>query len=326
MTHTSLGPALESGVKLLRGLTRRRSAVAEANRGADAWAAAHPSFAAQLVASPRPGSPLVDYDLLIDDPSGGTIMLGVQVDDGASWLVDHATHWAAGRLLTVDGTPVSVSEAMLMLRSLTRPGLSPQEELVRFCLLRNAAAKEQVSLADIQAAADTFRKRRRLTSRDAMKAWLDRMGLSAEAFHDHMAATARDHAFRARMRAELGPGHLARHRDRFARVWAAWVLSEEPIDVAELQRSPGGSLADRWDLQLTKARTWSGDLPAPLRETPAGGGAGPVPHEGRFLTGLITKRQEAMADAETLEAAGRAAFDQWLADAAEQAQVTWHWL
>ncbi|MEV4171339.1 hypothetical protein [Nonomuraea sp. NPDC049709] len=41
---------------------------------------------------------------------------------------------------------------------------------------------------------------------------------------------------------------------------------------------------------------------------------------------MITKRQEAMADAETLEAAGHAAFDQWLADAAERAQITWHWL
>ncbi|GGO61876.1 TIGR04500 family putative peptide maturation system protein [Nonomuraea cavernae] len=322
MTQSSLGPALESGVNLLRGLTRRRSAVAEAHRTADEWATAHPSLAAQLVASPRPGSSLVDYDLLIEDPSGGTIMLCVQADDGASWLVDHATHWAASRLLTVDGTPVSVSEAMLMLRSLTRPGLSPQDELVRFCLLRDAAAKEQVSLYDIQAAADGFRKRRGLTSRDTMREWLDRMGLSAEAFHDHMAASARDHRFRARMREELGPGHLARHPERFARVWATWVLSEEPIDVAELD----GSLGDRWDLRLTRARTWSGDLPAPLRETPAGGGVGPVSHDGRFLTGLITERQEAVADAETLEAAGQAAFDQWLADAAKRAQITWHWL
>ncbi|MER6582948.1 hypothetical protein, partial [Nonomuraea sp. NPDC001023] len=31
-------------------------------------------------------------------------------------------HWAAGYVLTVDGTHVSVSEAMLMLRSLARPG------------------------------------------------------------------------------------------------------------------------------------------------------------------------------------------------------------
>ncbi|MGV9301809.1 MULTISPECIES: TIGR04500 family putative peptide maturation system protein [unclassified Nonomuraea] len=322
MTQSSLGPALESAVNLLRGLTRRRSAVAEAHRTADAWAAAHPSLGAQLVASPRPGSPLVDYDLLIDDLSGGTIMIGVQADDGASWLVDHSTHWAASRLLTVNGTHVSVSEAMLMLRSLTRPGLSPQDELVRLCFLRDAAAKEQVTLDDIQAAADSFRRRRDLTSRDAMKEWLDRMGLSAEAFHDHMAAIARDHTFRTRMRDELGPEYLARHRDRFARVRAAWVVSDDEVDVAELH----GSLADRWELQLTKARTWSGDLPSPLREAPAGGGVGPVPFEGRFLTGLILERQEAVEDADTLKAAGEAAFDQWLADAAQGAQITWHWL
>lgn len=322
MTDSPLGPALESGVSLLRGLTRRRSAVEDAHRTAAAWAESHPSLAAQLVTSPRPGSPVVDYDLLIDDPSGGTIMLGVQVDDGASWLVDHSTHWAASNLVTVDGRHISMSEAMLMLRSLTRPGQSPQEELVRSCVLRNAAAAEQVTLEDIQAAADGFRKRRGLTSRDAMLKWLERMDLSAETFHDHMATSARDHKFRTRMRDELGPGHLARHRDQFARVWAAWVLSEDAIDAAELH----GSLSDRWELRLTKTRGWSGDLPSPLREVPAGGSVGPVPFEGRFLTGLILKREEAVEDAGTLEAAGEAAFDQWLADAANQAQITWHWL
>ncbi|MFB4270387.1 hypothetical protein [Nonomuraea sp. GTA35] len=322
MTQPSLGPALESGVSLLRGLTRRRSAVEEARRAAAAWARSHPALAAQLVSNPRPGSPVVDYDLLIDDPAGGTIMLGVQPDDGTSWLVDHSTHWAAGNLLTVDGMQISMPEAMLMLRSLTRAGLSPQEELVRFCVLRNAAAKEEAGLDDIQAAADAFRRRHGLTGREAMLKWLERMGMSAEAFHDHMATNAKDDRFRTRMRAELGPEYLARHRDRFARVWAVWALSEDPVEVAELD----GSLGDRWGLRLTRIRAWSGELPEPLRAAPAGSGVGPVPFEGRFLTGSVHKREEAVADADTLEAAGAAAFEEWLAGAAEQARVTWHWL
>ncbi|MEV1001735.1 TIGR04500 family putative peptide maturation system protein [Nonomuraea sp. NPDC050202] len=322
MTQLSLGPALESGVSLLRGLTRRRSAVEEARRAAATWARSHPALAAQLVSNPRPGSPVVDYDLLIDDPAGGTIMLGVQPDDGTSWLVDHSTHWAAGNLLTVDGMQISMPEAMLMLRSLTRAGLSPQEELVRFCVLRNAAAKEEVGLDDIQAAADAFRRRHGLTGREAMLKWLERMGMSAEAFHDHMATNAKDDRFRTRMRAELGPEYLARHRDRFARVWAVWALSEDPVEVAELD----GSLGDHWDLRLTRIRAWSGELPEPLRAAPAGSGVGPVPFGGRFLTGSVHKREEAVADADTLEAAGAAAFEEWLAGAAEQARVTWHWL
>jgi putative peptide maturation system protein len=321
-TESSLGPALESGVHLLRGLIRRRSAVEEARRAAGAWAESHPSLAPQLVTNPRPGSPVVDYDLLIDDPSGGTIMLGVQPDDGASWLVDHSTHWAAGNLLTVDGTPISTSEAMLMLRSLTRAGLSPQEELARFCVLRNAAAKEETDLADIQAAADAFRRRRGLTGGNTMLEWLERIGLTAEAFHDHMAANARERKFRARKRDELASEHLARHRDQFAKVWATWVSSEDRIDVAELH----GPLDHHWELRLTKARTWSGELPAPLRDVPAGEGTGPVPFEGRFLTGVVHKREEAVADADTLKAAGEAAFELWLAGAVQQAQITWHWL
>nr|SBP01040.1 hypothetical protein BN4615_P10556 [Nonomuraea gerenzanensis] len=308
---------------LLRGLTRRRSAVEEARRAAAAWAESHPALAAQLVSNPRPGSPVVDYDLLLDDPAGGTIMLTLQPDDGASWLVDHSTHWAAGNLLTVDGMQISMPEAMLMLRSLTRAGLSPQEELVRFCVLRNAAAKEEVGPDDVQAAADGFRRLHGLTSREAMLRWLERMGMSAEAFHDHMTTKARDRRFRDRMRAELAPAHLDRHRDRYATVRAVWVLSEEePIDVAALR----GGLGERWGLRLTRARTWAGELPEPLRELPGGASAGPVAYEGGFLTGLVIERAEAVADSATLKAAGAAAFEEWLADAAEQARVTWHWL
>ncbi|TYB62812.1 TIGR04500 family putative peptide maturation system protein [Nonomuraea sp. PA05] len=320
MTAPDLGPVLHSGVNLLRELSRRRTAVAESRRAAAAWAASHPELAAQLVTNPRPGSPIVDYDLLIDDPAGGTIMLGVQPDDGASWLVDHSTHWAAGNLLTVDGMQVSTPEAMLMLRSLTRPGLSPQEELVRFCVLRNAAAKEDVGLDDVQAAADGFRRRHGLTSGEAMRRWLERMGMSAEAFHDHMTTGAKDERFRTRMRAELAAGYLARHRERFARVWAVWAISaDEPVGVDELH----GPLDGRWDVRLTRAQVWAGELPEPLREASA---VGPVPFEGGFLTGVVLKREEAVADAATLAAAGADAFEEWLADAAEQARVTWHWL
>ncbi|MFI6176464.1 hypothetical protein ACIA8R_13115 [Nonomuraea sp. NPDC051191] len=322
MTQLSLGPALESGVNLLRGLARRRSAVEEARRTAAAWAQAHPRLGAQLVTSPRPGSPVVDYDLLIDHPSGGTIMLAVQAEDGTSWLVDHSTHWAAGYVLTVDGTHVSASEAMLMLRSLTRPGLSSQEELVRFCVLRNAAEQEDVGLEEVQAAADGFRRRRGLLGHDAMLEWLDRMGMTAEAFHEHMTMTAKDQRFRGRMRAELAPAYLDRHRDRFAQVRAAWVLSDAPVEAAELD----GSLAGRWDLRLTRTRTLAGELPEPLRDVPAGGAAGPVPFEEGFLTGQVLERQEAVADAATLKAAGEAAFDEWVTDAAREAHITWHWL
>ncbi|MFI9597048.1 hypothetical protein [Nonomuraea sp. NPDC052265] len=54
--------------------------------------------------------------------------------------------------------------------------------------------------------------------------------------------------------------------------------------------------------------------------------AGPVPFEGGFLTGQVLERQDAVADAATLKAAGEAAFDEWLADTAREAQTTWHWL
>ncbi|MBN6053981.1 TIGR04500 family putative peptide maturation system protein, partial [Nonomuraea sp. RK-328] len=354
--------ALVSGAELLRSLPRRRSGVAAARRAADAWTARHPRTNAQLVVDRRPGSPVVDYDLLLDHPDGGTIALSAPPEDGVPWLIDHSTHWAAGHLVSVDGVHVSVPQALTMLRSLSGRDATPYQEIVDQCLLAAAGDDDEpVSAAELQETADEFRRGRGLRDRASTLAWMTAAGMSGEQFEAYIEGIARRRRFRRDKEAELAPGHLAAHPGDFARVRAVWVTGAEKVvagDVADLFRGLGslgdpgphgdsgsaggsgshggsgsggefgsvGELGSGGDAVVTVGVRWESDLPEALRGAPVGRVIGPEEISGGgFLTGAVLSRTPAAADAETLRAAGRAAFAVWLAERRAAATIEWHW-
>ncbi|MGA5759798.1 TIGR04500 family putative peptide maturation system protein [Nonomuraea bangladeshensis] len=330
MTGGAFAQALESGVELLRSLPRRRSAVPAARAAAREWAARHPAVAAQLVVDERPGTPVVDYDLLLDHPGGGTVAVTAPAEDGVPWLVDHSTHWAAGQLVSVDGVHVSVSQALTMLRTLSRGDASPYQEIVDQCLL--AAALDEaggddvpVSAADLQATADAFRRGRGLHDRAATLAWMAAAGMSGEQFESYLAGIARRRRFRADKEAELAPRHLAAHRADFARVRAVWVTGPAQAVAADAGELAGAA-AGHEEAVVTVGTRWEHELPEALRGAAPGDVVGPVPLASReFLTGAVLSRTAAGDDPETLAAAGRAAFGRWLAERRAAAKVEWHW-
>ncbi|NUW34447.1 TIGR04500 family putative peptide maturation system protein [Nonomuraea sp. SMC257] len=335
---TDLAETLASGAALLRSLQRRRSGVADARRAADAWAARHRDANARLVVDRRPGSPVVDYDLLLDHPDGGTIALSAPPEDGVPWLIDHSTHWAAGHLVSVDGVHVSVPQALTMLRSLSGRDASPYQEIVDQCLLAAAGDDgEPVGAADLQATADEFRRGRGLRDRASTLAWMAAAGMSGEQFEAYIEGIARRRRFRREKEAELAQGHLAAAPGDFARVRAVWVTGAEKVvagDVAELFGALGsvggpGSIGEPGavgDVVVTVGVRWESDLPEALRGAPPGRVVGPEQAPGGgFLTGAVLSRTPAVADAETLEAAGRAAFACWLAERRAAATIEWHW-
>ena len=72
---TGFEAALRDARHLLHDLPRTRDAVVEARERVNRWRAGHPGVRAELVADQPPGSLFVDYDLLLDDPTGGTFGL-----------------------------------------------------------------------------------------------------------------------------------------------------------------------------------------------------------------------------------------------------------
>ncbi|WP_326644062.1 TIGR04500 family putative peptide maturation system protein [Streptosporangium sp. NBC_01755] len=227
---TDFAKALQSGASLLRTLPRRSVGVADAHRAVGEWAARHPEIRAQLVVDRRPGTPVVDYDLLLDHPDGGTVALTAPPEDGVPWLIDHSTHWAAGYLVSVNDVDVTVPQALTMLRSLSRRDASPYQEIVDQCLLVEAVDEtEPLTSADLQATADEFRRGRGLHDRESTLAWMTDAGMSGEQFEAYITGIARRRRFRRDKEAELAPGHLAANPGDFARVRAVWVTGKEKV-------------------------------------------------------------------------------------------------
>ncbi|MFI7706728.1 TIGR04500 family putative peptide maturation system protein [Nonomuraea sp. NPDC049480] len=331
---SDFGAVLESAVALLRGLPRRRAHVEAARRSAAQWTAENPGTDAQLVVDIRPGTPVVDYDLLLAHPDGGTVALSAPAEEGVPWLIEHSTHWAAGQLVSVDEVHLSVAQALTMLRSLSRTTMSPHEEIVEQCLVLNEvmADDEPPAVEDLQAAADEFRRGRGLHDRAATIAWLEQVGMSLPQFEEYVGGIARRRRFRRRKEAELAPAHLATHRAEFARVRAVWVTGPDPLAPAapaDLIAAPAELVAAftaaAGEAQATVGDRWEYELPEPLRGAEPGSAVGPVRHEKGFLTGLVIERRPAEDDPATLAAAGQAAFNAWLAERRERASIEWHW-
>ncbi|WP_214413341.1 TIGR04500 family putative peptide maturation system protein [Sphaerisporangium fuscum] len=323
---SDFGTELESAVELLRRLPRRRAQVEEARRAAAEWTAEHPATGAQLVVDVRPGTPVVDYDLLLAHPDGGTVALTAPADEGVPWLIEHSTHWAAGQLVSVGDVHLSVAQALTMLRSLSRRGLSPHDEIVEQCLILNEVLNDDEPLAveDLQAAADEFRRGRGLHDRTATLAWLEQVGMSLPQFEEYVGGIARRCRFRRRKEAELAPAYLAEHRSRFDRVRALWVSGSEPRTAATPDELLCLAVVSG-EAQVTIGDRWAGDLPEPLKDAEAGSVVGPVEYEGAHFTGALVERRPAEDDEPTLQAAGRAAFADWLAERRRHTSVEWHW-
>ncbi|MEU6551328.1 TIGR04500 family putative peptide maturation system protein [Streptomyces sp. NPDC046915] len=337
----SFDATLAEAVALLRSLPRRRESLAGARRSAERWAAdvrRRGGPAAVLVVDEPPGTPLVDYDLLIDHPDGGCVAVNSQPEDGLPWAVDHSTHWAAGQVLTIDGLhSVSIPAALYVLRAAGLRDRTLHDQLVDHALLLTAAFAdpEPVTPAEIQATADDFRRRRGLHSRDALFAWLDSLGLTTAAFEQQMTNDALAARLRRRIAESQARDHLRTHARDFEHVHAVWAGARQSAPLARLAEARDAeefaalarAAAEAGaPLRVTTGTSLPDGLPLPLRDLEAGTlTPRPVPYDGELLVGAVLTRRPAPHDDDTLAAAGRAAVAAWLAERRSRAQITWHW-
>lgn len=324
---------LAEAVELLRGLPRRRAGVDQARRSVAEWRAAHPDSRAQLVVDARPGSPVVDYDLLLEHPDGGTVAVTASTEDGVPWTVDHSTHWAASKVVAVDGLQLSVQTALLTLRALADRDRTLQDDLIDHCLLVLAAAEEpDPSQEELQQASDDFRRRRGLHTAVAMRHWLEEVNLTPDAYQNHLYSLAKMRRFRTRLESESAKSYFADHSAEFDRVSAVWAVGPQ-ARLAELagDGDPFAALAaavarPSGELTVHVAERAARELPAPLREAALGVPVGPVAHGEAYLFGALCDRRPAEPVAGTLAAAGRAAFAAFLARRRAEAVIEWFWL
>ncbi|MDF5754128.1 TIGR04500 family putative peptide maturation system protein [Spongiactinospora sp. TRM90649] len=329
---TGYADTLASAVEMLRGLPRRRDAVPGARGIAAEWRAANPGCRAQLVVDDRPGSPVVDYDLLIDHPEGGTVALTASVDDGVPWTVDHSTHWAAGKVLSVNGQELSVQTALLSMRAYGERHRTLPDDLIEHCLLLLETWDDQEPTdEEMQRASDEFRRRRGLHDRAGMLRWLEAVGLTGQAYENHLFSLVRASRFRERKAAELGAAYLAGHAADFDRVSAVWAVGPRPVlDELAADGDPVAAIAlavaaGAGELSIQVAERAAAELPEPLRHATEGTAVGPVPYGDAFLLGAVRERRPAPHDDATLAAAGRAAFAAFMVERRAKATIEWYW-
>ncbi|MEV4455020.1 TIGR04500 family putative peptide maturation system protein [Microbispora sp. NPDC049633] len=338
--RTAFSADLADAVELLRGLPAAAETVADAHRSVRAWAAERPWLRAQLVADEPPGTDRVGYDLVLDHPEGGSVALSAEVDDGIPWLVDHSTHWAAANILSVDGVGLSIAAALSAIRSLGARDRRVHEQLVDHRILLNEVEDDPrpADDAETRRAADEFRRRRGLTTREQTLDWLAQAGISEKQFWGHAKMQARIARVRERFAGEAARRHLAEHPEQFTVRRAAWVTGPRPEPLRALLDGPAAEFANRvtaallhpgdaTGLRLEAAATLTPRLPEPLREIPGGATAGPLPYEGGYLAGVVYEVVPPDAGAPAvLDAARDAAFQAWLDERRRAAEIRWFWL
>ncbi|MGJ6966234.1 TIGR04500 family putative peptide maturation system protein [Streptosporangium sp. G11] len=324
---------LAEAVELLRGLSRRHTGVPAAHGAVAAWRATRPASRAQLIVDARPGSPVVDYDLLLDHPGGGTVAVTASVEDGVPWTVDHSTHWAAGKVLAVDGQELSVQTALLTLRALADRDRTVHDDLIDYCVLTLASWEEpEPSQEELQRASDDFRRQRGLHSRADMLRWLEEVQLTPGAYDNHLYSLAKMRGFRTRLEAESARAYFDDHAAEFDQVSAVWAVGPEPrlIELAghddPLAALAGAVASPSGELAVHVADRVASELPAPLREAAEGVTVGPVPYRDAFLLGTVRRRRPTEPSPDTLAAAGRAAFSAFLTGRRAEAKIEWYWL
>ncbi len=326
------------GIALLRDLPVHYGDVASALTQAESWRNTHPGLRSDLVPHREPDSAYVDYDLLIDHPDGGTLSLSWRRDDGVPWSVSHAQHWAANYVLTVDGESVTVQEALRMFRmeGQSRPELIDQLIEQKILLRAVGEAELVVEDAELQDAADRFRRAKGLLAAADMQRWLQDTGLTSLQFEALLGGTVKIRRLKQRLASDSTADFEAQ-RDRYDRLC---VFEVEGLDEAEAARrkerpAPVGlaaaagavarASADPTRLRGTLATRFAHQFPESVRDAAPGALAGPFERGGSLALAQVIVRRKAVLDAETRAALQDAILQNWLAQRRAAAVVEWHW-
>lgn len=263
----------------------------------------------------------VAHALIVRTPDGSTVSLAVGGVRELPWPLRGVTRADERDLLEVDGTRLSVAEAMVRLDALLFE-TSTMRLLIDGCLVEAELAADPVPLtsADVQAAGDAFRRAKGLHGREQVQGWLSERGMDAADFTRLVTRNAE----LAGLRQRVTRGHVRRwfetHRDELATVALVWTAdapddgtSPEPwtaLRVAVEVGRPGGVIT-RTAGELGRADLRVGDVVPLDLDTPA--------------SGVVVAVRQAVLDERTRAEAHRRLFQEWLRDRRDRARITWFW-
>jgi peptidylprolyl isomerase len=330
--------ALRGAIALLRDVPRRRDDVQSAKRQFAAYQQSHPDVPARLAVDLPPGEERADYDVLLD-AGGGTLAVSWSADEAMPWFVDHADHWAASHVVTVNGSSLTVQEALQVVRIAGTSYPDLHDLLIRDALRREAMAEaEAIDLTadEIQEAADEFRRSNGLHSAEATHRWLVERGLSVRSFQRLLRGGVQTRKARAKLTADRVEPFFDQHARLFDTLTIATVEFRSPALREEIRAAAAeqglaeaalahGRRAGAAPLRLTVEDRRAHTLPTELREARPGQIVSPVDRGSDGPLHEVIGRRPATLDTPTRVAVEEYLFREWLDERRRGATITWHW-
>lgn len=201
---TRFQQAVLDGIELLRSLPREREQTGEARARFAAFQKANPDIHAELVTDWSTASAHVSYDLLLRDEGHGTLALSHAALPQSPWNVEHAEHWTAQRVLTIDGQALSVHDALRIWQARAAAQPTLMDELLDEAILARAVAEYETDVSDAEAqrAADAIRRRLGLHDSARTMRWLQEHGLSLTGFEELARREAKQQKFLLHLQAQ----------------------------------------------------------------------------------------------------------------------------
>ena len=346
LAESSLGATLDAGVSLLRKLPRNRDDVAAARERFAPFQQHFATLRPVLLVDRPPGAAHDDYDLLIDDPEGGTVALTWQPNRTDPWALEHGDHWAANFVLSVvigqDRQFVTNQHALTALRFTADRYPNLMQQLVDGALLALEVQRERPEMPaeELQQTADEMRRVLGLHTAEATRRWMEQMQITPKRFRGIVSDELMVAKVKERIVAPEVERYFAEHRADFERVRysrATMPHSEAARELASNARADGllGTAAaqllsiassQRSVLSLAIAEAAACELPAPLRDAASGDGVGPFLENGASVVAQVLTRTPALLDEQTRKMVSARVLREWLDRRAAEATIRWHWM
>lgn len=293
----------------------------------------HPDLQLDLLVDEEAFDGSLHLDLLVRTDSGRTVSLAVSPAPGLPWPLRGVVRAREYDLLEVEGVRMSVEDGVACIDTVF-DDRRLMRTLIDACIIRSALAEEDIELsaAQLQEAADDFRRARGLRTAAATQAWLDERGMGPDRFAAVVEQQVRVGALRQRVVGDRVDEVFAEWAAQLEVLYVAWV--DAPAGEAAV-RSAADELRDDPVRALVRARRegragelveWQvAELPEAFRAlAPLTPGSTVRVGEPPVLATVLDRRPAAL-DGPTRHLLERRLFDEWLAERRRKATVRWLW-
>ena len=303
--------------------------------------ARHPGTSMELIWEQQAFDRSLHYDVLIRPAGGGsTVSLSYCADRGLPWPLRGVQRWSDRDLVRVNGTVLTVPDAMARLESIWADA-SVVHQLIDGCLLRAEVDREPERITDeeLQAGMDAFRRTHRLCLARDTEDWLQRRGMTQLQLEDLVADQITIARIRDRVAAGRVESYFERHREGFDTAQVAAIDYATESDARRAYRHIGSGEADFF--RAARARFESDPAERPLfrairrrdaidQQTIVFGAApgdlvGPARVADDYVLYRVLSIVPARLDDDVRAVIKRALFDEWLADKRRTATIEWNW-